>query len=309
MSDTICSADFDEPLPGTAKAGKLFIALEHHYGWSHDILDGGVYGDDITARLKSWLAERNGSLQLIRKPGRLGQVPCDGINLYISHCDPSEFATSEASTAATASDVFVEHRMVADVEELMTLDIQLGKRTEGAALVDKPMLLVCTHGKRDRCCAVKGRPLAAALAQVFPEQVWETSHSKGHRFAPAVVMLPWNYSYGRLSAQAMKDALDAAEQGTLYADGCRGRGIYKAQGQVAELAAREALGEWSLDAVESVQVADAGTGTAIATVSLYDGRAIEVALEQIVTDGVVSSCGDEPGPKKGWAAVGVRQLG
>ena len=62
MTDSVCSDLGHEPLPGTAKAGTLFIALEHQYGWSHDILDGGVFGDELTARIKEWLAERGGSL-------------------------------------------------------------------------------------------------------------------------------------------------------------------------------------------------------------------------------------------------------
>mgnify|MGYP001107965240 CR=1 FL=1 len=88
MTDSVCSDLGHEPLPGTAKAGTLFIALEHQYGWSHDILDGGVFGDELTARIKEWLAERGGSLQLIRKPGRLGQIPCDGVTMYVAHCPP-----------------------------------------------------------------------------------------------------------------------------------------------------------------------------------------------------------------------------
>lgn len=296
MAETICSAQVDEPLPGTAKPFKLFIALEHQYGWSHDILDGGVFGDEVTARLKAWLEERGGKLQLIRKPGRLGQVPCDGINLFVSHC---------------VDEVYLEHRMVADVEELMTLDIRLGQKTEGATEVTHPLLFVCTHGKRDRCCAVKGRPVAAALDRVYPDMIWETSHSKGHRFAPAVILLPWNYAYGRLSAMETKHVIDDALVGKLHAEGCRGRGIYSVPGQVAELAVREETGRWGVADVTSVEVSEVVDGTATATVSLCDdaksatGMKYTVALEQIVTEGVVSSCGDEPGPKKGWAARSV----
>lgn len=298
--DTVCSAQFDEPLPGTAKPGKLFIALEHQLGWSRDILDGGVWGDEITGRVKHWLDERGAVMQLIRKPGRLGQQPCDGINVYVSHCDPS-----------VGEGVFLEHRLIADVEALLELDVQLGTPTEGATRVDHPLYLVCTHGKRDRCCAVKGRPVAAAMHNLFPEMVWETSHSKGHRFAPAMVLLPWNYCYGRISAVETKAVIEEAQRGIIHAEGCRGRGIYPAAAQVAELAVRREANSWGANDIARVELGD---DSARAVVTLADGPVAggaeaeyEVALERIVTQGVVSSCGDAPGPKKGWAAVEVRR--
>lgn len=302
MTDTACSDLVHEPLPGTAKAGILFIALEHQYGWSHDILDGGVFGDDLTARIKEWLAERDGALQLIRKPGRLGQVPCDGVTMYIAHCPPVIDADPESGDRAITAP-YLEVRKVADAEEMLGLDVRLGRPTEGATPVDGPLLLVCTHGKRDRCCAVKGRPVAQALHNLHPDLVWETSHSKGHRFAPALVLLPWNYCYGRLSAVEMKEMLDDATRGVLHANGCRGRGVWSAPGQVAELAARRELGQWEIAAVTSVTVTGAS-----AVVEFTDGRRVGVELEKIVTEGVISSCGDAPGPKKGWRAVSAAAI-
>ncbi|WP_295625587.1 sucrase ferredoxin [uncultured Corynebacterium sp.] len=355
MTDSVCSDLVHEPLPGTAKNGSLFIALEHQLGWSHDILDGGVFGDELTARIKEWLAERDGSLQLIRRPGRIGQVPCDGVTMYVAHCPPEipapaspgeqrdETAEPGDETAATsaASDAVagprLEVRKVRDVEEMLSLDVRLGRPTEGAVDVDKPLLLVCTHGKRDQCCAVKGRPVAQALSTIHPDVVWETSHSKGHRFAPALVLLPWNYSYGRLSAKETNDMLDDAYSGVLHRGGCRGRGVWDPRGQVAELAARETAGEWGMDAVASVESSDVvdavladgahGGGLlpevveglrsvfvgdpaadAAAVVAFADGRRFGVALRRIVTEGVLSSCGDAPGPKKGWRAEATVEL-
>lgn len=343
MTDSVCSDLGHEPLPGTAKAGTLFIALEHQYGWSHDILDGGVFGDELTSRIKEWLAERGGSLQLIRKPGRLGQIPCDGVTMYVAHCPPQIPAPdgagadgAESDAAAAITSPRLEVRQVCDVEEMLSLDIRLGRPTEGARVVDKPLLLVCTHGKRDRCCAVKGRPIAQALNNVHPDVVWETSHSKGHRFAPALVLLPWNYSYGRLSAVETNQMLHDASSGVLHSGGCRGRGVWDARGQVAELAAREEAGEWALDAVAAVTVSDvadavladhgvehhspemierlrgvlvhAPAADAAAVVEFDGGRTFGVALGKTVTEGVVSSCGDAPGPKKGWRALAAARI-
>ena len=335
MTNSACSDLFHESLPGTAKSGKLFVALEHPYGWSRDILDGGVFGDELTARIKAWLAERGGSLQLIRKSGRLGQAPCAGVTMYIAHCPPGVgFGGAGEGGGAGRPGPRLERMTVAGAEEMIGLDIRLGRPTDGAEEVDGPLLLVCTHGKRDVCCAVKGRPVALQLGNVHPDIVWETSHSKGHRFAPALVLLPWNYSYGRLSVAETDAVIRDAAGGVLHANGCRGRGVWDARGQVAELAAREEAGEWAMDAVAGVDVADVvgavladgeGTGDpeildrlreilvkvpadAAAVVAFADGRRFGVTLEKTVTEGVISSCGDEPGPKKGWRATGAVAL-
>ena len=56
-------------------------------------------------------------------------------------------------------------------------------------------VLVCTHGRRDRCCGSLGTALAQELL-ADPLQlgdgvrVWRTSHTGGHRFAPTALVLP-----------------------------------------------------------------------------------------------------------------------
>ena len=261
---------------------------------------------------------------MIRKPGRLGQIPCGGVTMYVAHCPPriggDEEEGADTATAAITRP-HLEVRQVADVEEMLSLDIRLGRPTEGARAVDKPLLLVCTHGKRDRCCAVKGRPIAQALNNVHPDVVWETSHSKGHRVAPALVLLPWNYSYGRLSAVETNQMLHDASSGVLHSGGCRGRGVWDARGQVAELAARgnrgvaprrgggggrprrrrRARGRRASPVLRRLRSAGRCAGAdAAAVVEFDDGRAFGVA-QKMVTE-ASSPPAATPGPKKGWRA-------
>ena len=158
----------------------------------------------------------------------------------------------------------------------------------------------------------------------------------GEKDRPALVLLPWNYSYGRLSAVETNQMLHDASSGVLHSGGCRGRGVWDARGQVAELAAREEAGEWALDAVAAVTVSDvadavladhgvehhspemierlrgvlvhAPAADAAAVVEFDGGRTFGVALGKTVTEGVVSSCGDAPGPKKGWRALAAARI-
>src|SRR5690606_38236115 len=72
-----------------------------------------------------------------------------------------------------------------------------------------PLLAVCTHGRHDLCCAVRGRPVARELATAWPANVVEVTHLGGHRFAPTVLVLPGGHYLGRLDAQ---DAVAACAQ-------------------------------------------------------------------------------------------------
>ncbi|MBV9923283.1 MAG: hypothetical protein JOY78_20875 [Pseudonocardia sp.] len=79
---------------------------------------------------------------------------------------------------------------VAGPSDLIDLPLpEPGARLPGRP-VDDPLLLVCTHGRRDRCCALDGRALVRALVEAGEPDVWECSHLSGHRFAPTALVLP-----------------------------------------------------------------------------------------------------------------------
>ena len=113
----------------------------------------------------------------------------------------------------------------------------------------RTLLLVCTNGRRDVCCALRGRPIAQQLARRFGDQVWETTHTGGHRFAPTAVLLPVGYLYGRLDPPFAERLLTEAAAGRMVPQRCRGRSTWSPAGQVAELAVRDVMGECGVDAV------------------------------------------------------------
>ena len=74
-----------------------------------------------------------------------------------------------------------------------------GDRGTPGVPLDHPLLVVCTHGKRDRCCAKNGRPLYDALRrETDSDWVWQSTHVGGDRFAGNVVVLPQALYYGRV---------------------------------------------------------------------------------------------------------------
>jgi hypothetical protein len=226
----LCSDITREPLPGTAKTGRLIVAVEYPQGWGKDILDGEALGKDLAGQVKRWLKKYRAQLQFIRRPGRVGQTGAGQDGAAVA------FIADAGATPPT-----LERLELPDgVRGLPEVDLSTPGAVPGATRVDHPLLLVCTHGKRDQCCALKGRPLAAALAERHGgpsgEQVWESSHTKGHRFAPSMILLPYNYSFGSLDVPGAAAMMGTVADGRLPVAGNRGRGVFDARGQVAELA-------------------------------------------------------------------------
>lgn len=285
-----------EPLAGTAKRERAYVLFEWPGAWSRDVLDGGTFGVELTAKLKSALEGKAG-LQLIRRPGRDGR--------QIGKVHRCYLAWPEYSV--------LEMVLLSGPEEIVELDLS-GPGRNGGGVIETPLVVVCTHAKRDVCCALKGRPLAAELDEDFPASfVWETSHTKGHRFAPSVMLMPWGYSFGQLGRQAARQMVQKAVHGEYFFPSNRGSGLLSPREQVAELYIAGKL----IDAGEvlhynelivKASAAGAGSeGTSVDPVLVThpDGRAWAVCLEQRDVPGVVSSCGDTPTTGRVWVATGV----
>lgn len=299
MSDghrTLCSDVEVEPLPGTAKQAGIYVLFEYPGSWSHDILDGDTFGKGLTAKLKTRMKEAGASLQLIRHPTREGREINDH-HLYI-----------------VFSDIGVTEVLHVDgPEAILDLDLSGPGRNGGQTRI-APLLLVCTHAKRDRCCAVKGRPIVSELERRYPfkktgDVVWETSHVKGHRFAPAMLLMPWGYSFGRMNLEATEAMLAAAMRAQYFVPGNRGRGTLTPPEQAAEIAVAAHLQREGQDvAYGQLSVSTSEIHDDAASISLIDAptdRTFTASLRKKEAAGVVSSCGDEPKTGSYWAVESV----
>lgn len=122
---------------------------------------------------------------------------------------------------------WAERREIGSLDELSALDLDaLGAGTPPGfgEPVDaaEPVVLVCTHGRRDVCCARLGRPVAVELDRMLPGQVWETTHIGGDRFAANVVTLPGGHYHGGLTASDAGRMADAIRAGEVVLDRWRG---------------------------------------------------------------------------------------
>ena len=110
--------------------------------------------------------------------------------------------------------------------------------------VAEPIYLVCTHGKHDPCCALRGRPVAYALAEALaPGRVWECSHVGGDRFAGNMVSLPSGLYLGRVEPEEVSAVAELIDAGRVPVHYLRGRSSLSTPAQAAQHFAH--TGRWS----------------------------------------------------------------
>ncbi len=150
---------------------------------------------------------------------------------------------------------WLERRAVPDLRAVTDLDLDAlaaGQRPGFGEPDDGPLLLVCTNGRRDVCCARLGRPMAVLLDRQLPGRVWETTHLGGDRFAPNVVALPDGSYHGDVRPAEVPALADAVTSGRVLLPRWRGRAGVPAAVQAAEHFLRVETGDTALDAVEPV---------------------------------------------------------
>ena len=246
-----------EPLHGTAPERRFWWAIDHPGPWPAQPIVESVLGD-----LASWvmpLAKRaDTTVVLIRQrdPGAPRQVylaDTHGGTLSVGPSGPSLPPLEACSDTLT---------------------------------------LVCTHGRRDQCCAVLGRPLVDVV-----EGGRESSHIGGHRFAPTVLLLPSGIVLGRCTAQEWPRVglLDTAAL-PYY----RGRTALNAPAQVVDAEARRI---WRIGLTESISVTRDMTSEHMRFHASHDGENLVVDVE--ATDvPYIPSCDKPEDTTTVWRVIG-----
>lgn len=282
MRCSILSEFAGEPLAGTAATASAWLCLEQPGPWGRDAVLESHLDPQLGAELQRRADGTGVRILLIRRPGRHADthVPA-GRRVYL------------AATTPGAS--WLEQADISGPEELLELDfaaLGAGHSTAFGTPVREPLLLVCTNSKRDVCCALYGRPIAMAL------NLWECTHTGGHRFAPTGVLLPTGHLYGRLDEDLARRLVTEG----VAADRCRGRSCFSPHGQVAEVAVREKIGETRDVLTVVAETADS------ATVRHADGREWRVSLTEHPVPPRPSSCGRSPDVAIALVATAIDEL-
>ncbi len=233
------SRDNSEPLSATASRIDRWILLEYRGLWSSDAVRGSGLSDQVKAHIRRLASAAPRTRPLfIRRPDRRGRK------------DLAAFVARSNEIDATLHGGRIEAH-----EELISLDLEGGERLE------HPLFLVCTHGKRDPCCALRGRPLYEALAEeVEPDRLWQCTHVGGDRFAGNLLVLPEGFYFGRVERADAGKVLAAYLEGQIELEFYRGRCCYPFPVQAAERAVRAETGLTGLRELRLVGVESLGNG-------------------------------------------------
>ncbi|MBJ6624673.1 sucrase ferredoxin [Streptomyces sp. I4(2020)] len=298
------SRELDEPVAGTAATARTWLLLEQPGPWGAKALTSSHLDPALGRALEAAAKGTGVRIALIRRPGR--------------HADSRMPATRRVYVAHTVpGNVWLHSATTTDPARLLDLDLAALGRGEaagfdavlgGAPHAGDPLALVCTNGKRDRCCALLGRPLAAELASSGVEGVWEVTHLGGHRFSPTVLVLPYGYAYGRAEAHAVKEVLHGVQEGHVVTEGCRGCSAWERPGQAAELAVRRAVREDAAQVLSVVRTEGEAPHWEV-TVAHVDGRRWRVEVAQGASRPPrPESCGSALGSPARMDVLDVRAL-
>ena len=245
----------DSPI-ATAPPARRWLLVEQPGPWGRDALLQSRFDATVAPLLAQRAREAGLRIQMVRRPGeRLADA---GGRWAVADVRESWVRWSTRSTDAELLEA--------------PLDGSVGVQA------DAPTFLVCTHGGHDACCAVRGRPLARALAG----DVWETSHLGGDRFAANVLVLPTGHLYGQVPEDG-GGLVEAHRRGEVQLDGLRGRAGLTPPAQAGQQFARAhtgLLGVADLPVTGVVSRGAADDGTERWAVTLAGPRgAVEVVLD------------------------------
>jgi len=230
-----------EPLQASAVRYSRFLLLEAPGGWGSSALDGTAIDSAVARWLAAEAAAADVNVLLIRRPGR--QAP----SRPGAASRPAAWALADASPEAER----VMWGSWSDPADLLDLDLTADIPATAAETGPQRLVLVCTNGKRDQCCAIRGRPVAVAAAAATGWDTWECSHLGGHRFAATIMLLPTGDMFGWLDPASAVDVLRRYDAGQIMLSHYRGRAGQPALEQAALHATAVRLGDFSRGAFQA----------------------------------------------------------
>ena len=275
---SVASLHRGDPQGGTAPVAARWLLIEHQGPWARSPMDTEPLLGPVGAEVEALCAQVGGKALLVRRPTR--RPPGDEERHW--YAVDTVRRTWVRGTWRTPADL---------LEAARALGTQLTESNDDA----EPMVLVCTHGTRDTCCAVRGRPIVASLARALPEQVWECTHLGGHRFAGTLLSLPDGACFGRLDPDTAVEVVHAHRQGRTDPAYLRGTTRWEPAVQAAVVAAIGAHGPASADDAAPGSVEVDGDRTTVEVIGR--GSLPELLVVDVVTQALPDaplSCGDRP---------------
>jgi hypothetical protein len=241
---SVASAARREPMFATASQVRGWLLVEIRGSWGRDSVTNTDLARHVT---NDWRQQmRSAGLRVVAIRRDLDRASEQSIRLVVVR---SGLPGGSPGTI-WRHDVASLHAVVEATRSLPTD----GADTANWRVHHEPLILVCTNGRHDSCCASFGRPVVRSLRDSsHADTVWECSHIGGDRFAGNIVALPEGFYFGRCTADSGLDVVNAYRRGVLLLDHYRGRSTLRFTFQAAEYFARRALDLTAIDAVSAVR--------------------------------------------------------
>ncbi len=243
---SLLSAEVERTIYGTATPTETYLLLEYNGFWAPK----AIPGSDLPAKIKERLTEWGKNLPNCK-------------TLFIRRdYDPETNDVHFFVIRATDTSPRLHAFQLENYQSLMDLDVPaiLENAPEYEThRRDFPLFLVCTHGRRDKCCAKFGLPVYTLLDAAINSagnpgrdgkripQTWQVSHVGGHRYAANLICLPHGLLYGRVNPENVAAIADSYRRGQVNLPNLRGRAYYEQAAQAAEYFLREQTGDLALD--------------------------------------------------------------
>ncbi|MCA9968669.1 MAG: hypothetical protein KC425_00565 [Anaerolineales bacterium] len=270
------SAAAGEPLAGQALTARVWFLLEVERPWSAK----ATTDNDLPRPVQDWLAGLTAGvpdsrLQFIR------QLPGNKVTLFIGVVDE------------TAPRLYrFEAERYADLFALDVPAVLAGAAAFERYRWHEPLYLVCTNGRRDRCCARFGAATYRALQARVGRAAWQTTHVGGHRFAPNVVTFPEGIFYSRVDEADVPEFVAAVARREVALRFYRGRACFGEAAQAAEYFVRRDGGILAVDALRHLQTTAEGTAVRVRFGDAAGGvHEVVLGVETAVPAGILASCG------------------
>ena len=223
MTETFRCADASEarsePMFATASYVRDWLLLEQPGGWGFNAATQSRMARELGAALVAHARAEGVRLILIKRGTRFaGPKP----HAYACHVSPHS--------------AWLERMDIDKPEDLLDVDLSAVREDRGGLgeAVDDPIYLVCTHGRHDACCSIRGNPVSRLVCATYPGRGWEASHIGGDRFAANIVCLPAGVYLGRVGVEEVAQLIADLEMGRVDLAHYRGRCCYPFAIQAAE---------------------------------------------------------------------------
>ena len=214
---------------GTASTGAVWFLLEYPHGWGRKAFEESALPREVKRFFNDSMGRVRHSRLLFVKTDR-GRRDAR-MNLFVVRCrERSPFI------------IRLRLEKYFDALGYDLEDVATGRDLQGGEVCEGPLFLVCTHGRRDKCCAKFGTPLYNALREQAGERAWQSSHVGGDRFAGNLVCFPHGLFYAHTTPEAGRRVADAYRAGRVPLEGLRGRACYSHHIQAAEAFVRAEAG-------------------------------------------------------------------